>query len=308
MIFKTFDSSGGMHVMDAKGLFHGVPAAFLVGGAPSLREQNYGLLEQRGVLTFAMNNVGSLFRPTCMVASDEPACFDRRLLFDPTIMKFLWYAHDDREIEAPDGTKKRLHDLPNAFLFDVVMRKRDSALLSDSTSVDWKRNTFFLGISVMYHLGIRTIVVAGSDFESSNGRDYANDASLSEGEKGWNDLLYKYEIADMVRLAPVFESYGLTIYDTSLHGKICKPAGPYEKITLEQGVEMCLKGVPEKHDADLPHVSRLQDPGMMDRVLSGRYTYVDEKEVLSDAIPSKGDVPGSKDQDDKEKAMPVAPL
>ena len=278
MIFRTVDLDGNMHVMDPKGLFRGVPAAFLVGGAPSLKEQNYRLLEQRGVVTFAMNNVGSLFRPTCMVASDEPACFDRRLLMDPTIVKFLWGAYRDKRIR---GTGKSFDDLPNVWMYDAVVRRRDSSLLADTNYLDWKRNTFFLGISVMYHLGIRKIVLAGSDFgPDDRGTDYSSGASLSKDEKEWNNLLYRYEIADMVRLKPVFDSYGLEIVDTSLHSKICAPAGPYRHATLEEGVEMCLKGFPSSHDTDLPHVSRLHDRSLMDQVLAGKYTVVDEKDTL----------------------------
>ena len=278
MIFRTFDLDGNIHVMDAKGLFRNVPAAFLVGGAPSLKEQNYRLLEQRGVVTFAMNNVGPLFRPTCMVASDEPACFDRRLLMDPTIMKFMWGSYRDKDIK---GTGRNFTELPNVWMYDAVVRRRDSSLLADTNYLDWKRNTFFLGISVMYHLGIRTVILAGSDFgPNDRGQDYSVGASLSENEREWNNLLYKYEIADMVRLSPVFESYGLKVFDTSLHSKICKPAGPYEKISIEQGVEMCLKGFPEKHDTNMPHVSRLHDKSLMDQVLAGKYTVIDEKDTL----------------------------
>lgn len=278
MIFRSFDSAGNAHVIDAKGLFHGVPAAFLVGGAPSLREQYPSMLERRGVVTFAMNNVGSLFRPTCMVASDEPACFDRRLLLDPTIMKFLWGTYRDKAIA---GTGLTVSSLPNCWLYDAVVRRRDSSLLADTNYLDWKRNTFFLGISVMYHLGIRTIILAGSDFgPDDRGRDYSAGATLSEREKQWNNLLYKYEIADMVRLKPVFDSYGLTILDSSAHSKISEPAGPYRRISLQEGVDLCLKGFPSSHDTDLPHVSRLHDKSLMDRVISGKYTVVDEKDTL----------------------------
>jgi hypothetical protein len=293
MIFRTFDAGGNVHVMDPKGLFRNVPAAFLVGGAPSLREQNYRLLEQRGVVTFAMNNVGALFRPTFMVASDEPACFDRRLLMDPSVTKIMWGAYRDKPIR---GTGLSFGDLPNVWMYDAVVMRRDSSLLADRNYLDWKRNTFFLGISVMYHLGIRTIVLAGSDFgPDDRGRDYSAGASLSSDEREWNNLLYRYEIADMVRLKGVFDDYGLSVYDTSLHSKICRPAGPYDRITLEEGVDMCLKGFPKEHDTNLPHVSRLHDRSLMDQVLAGKYTVVDEKDTLyahkEDTDVAKGDTP-----------------
>lgn len=302
MIFRTFDTGGNAHVMDPKGLFRNVPAAFLVGGAPSLREQDYRLLEQRGVVTFAMNNVGSLFRPTCMVASDEPACFDRRLLLDPTIVKFMWGAYADKEVA---GTGRRFSELPNVWLYDAVVRRRDSSLLSDTNYLDWKRNTFFLGISVMYHLGIRRIVLAGSDFGSDDrGRDYSAGASLSSDEREWNNILYRYEIADMIRLKPVFDAYGLSVYDTSLHSKIRSPAGPYGWIPLEKGVEMCLEGFPAEHDTDLPHVSRLHDRSLMDRVLEGKYTVVDEKDTL---YAHREDTDGIGRGDDPSPAVPDRP-
>lgn len=304
MIFRTYDQGGNLHVADLRGLYHGAKAAFLVGGAPSLREQPYRLLEQRGVLTFAMNNVGGLFRPTCMVASDEMACFDRRLLLDPTIQKFLWMAHSDKPFRMPDGSEGRLRDIPNAFLYDAVLRRRDSSLLSDTNYLDWKRNTFFLGISVMYHLGIRTIVLAGSDFgPDDRGRDYSAGSSLTSKEKAWNEILYKYEAADMLRLKGVFDSYGLRILDSSAHSKLCPPAGPYERISLEDGVSLCLEGFPAEHDKDPPHVSRLHDPRLADQVIAGRYNVVHESDTLY-----KKDIRCDMDLPDKQKAIPVAPI
>ena len=62
MILVHFEANGMKHLTDVQNMYRG-QTAMLVGGAPSLCEQPIELLEQRGVITMAMNNAALHFRP-----------------------------------------------------------------------------------------------------------------------------------------------------------------------------------------------------------------------------------------------------
>lgn len=293
MIFRTYGRDGEERVSDLKGILSGpagrVPTAFLVGGAPSLRGQPYGLLSQAGVLSFSMNNAGRLFRPTHLVASDEGRCIDSRLLLDPSVVKFMWSAHAMKPVRPSGPLAVPLRDMPSVLFFDADVRRRDSSLLHESLRLDWKRNTLFLGISVMHHLGIRRIVLAGSDFEAGTGSaSYASGPGLTPDEAAWNETLYRFEVADLVKLRPVFDDAGLEIVDTSAGSKICRPLGPYRHATMEEGVQMCLEGFPPSFDdpSSLPHCSSLHRPELMQSVLANRRVIADDSTAYGDGRPS----------------------
>ena len=275
MIFYQYDHIGGQHVCDLTDLFTGYPA-FLVGGAPSLKEQNYNLLEQRGILTFAINNTGCLFRPTCMVSCDHPSCFDPRLLRDPTIIKFSWNAFCSDTINQ-DSSDKYMH-MPNMYMFDVLSRGKDSRMLQFYKDIPWKRNSLFTAICILYHLGIRSVYLAGSDFGTSNGKFYAVGADLDNKERVWNDMLYKSQVRDLIKLKPVFEDFDLKIIDTSKNSKL---ASVYPTMTIDDAVTECLKNFPSEYLKSYPHVSQLY-PGMADKVVSSQYAVVDESTVLGE--------------------------
>lgn len=278
MIFYQYDKNGGAHVCDLTDQFKG-GKAFLVGGAPSLKEQNYKLLEQRGILTFAINNTGCLFRPTAMISCDTPKCFDKRLLMDPTIMKFAWNVFSRETLE---GTEVTYRAMPNQFFFDVLKRDDDSRLLQYYNKIPWKNNSLFAAICIVRHLGISKMFLAGSDFgPNKDGEHYSVGANLDDKEKIWNEMLYKSQIRDLIKLKPVFEEFGLHIVDTSKNTKL---SSTYPTCTIEDAVAECLTGFPRDFTDKLPHVSRLF-PGMADKVTEGRYNIVDEKFALKEKAP-----------------------
>lgn len=275
MIFYQYDRSGGQHVCDLADMFYGVPA-FLVGGAPSLKEQNYKLLEQRGVLTFAINNTGCLFRPTCMISCDTPKCFDPRLLKDPTIMKFAWNTFANEQI-AEHGPKYR--DMPNLYMFDVLKRGKDDRLLQYYKDLPWKNNSLFAAFCILRHLGITKMFLAGSDFgPNKTGSDYSVGANLDDKEKIWNDMLYKAQVRDLIKLKPVFDEFDFHITDTSKNSKL---GYVYPTCSIEDAVSECLNGFPKDFAPSLPHVSRMF-PGMADKVAASRYNVVDENDSLKE--------------------------
>ena len=284
MIFYQYDRKGGQHVVDFTDVLSGRPA-FLVGGAPSLKEQNYKLLETRGVVTFAINNVGGLFRPTYMVSCDTPRCFDPKLLLDPTLIKFGWNSFAMEPIsDKPLGeTIPKYMECPNQFFFDVLRRGKDSRLLQYYKDIPWKNNSLFAAICILRHMGVNKMFLAGSDFgPNKSGEDYSVGAKLDSKEKIWNDMLYKSQVRDLIKLKPVFEEFELTIVDTSKNTKL---SSVYPTCTIEDGVAECLKGLPSEYATSFPHVSQMF-PGMADKVVAGQYAVVDEAMALKETLPS----------------------
>ena len=286
MLFAVYDSHGASHLCDLTGLYAGC-TAFLVGGAPSLKDHDLSILERRGVLTFAMNNAGALFRPTHMVCCDQPRCFDLALITDPTIMKFALASHASRPIR--DGSKLKMAALPGFYFYANKAENRDSAYHFLRQAHDWKRNTLFVGIDIMISLGIKRIILAGSDLGSagSSERDYAYGSTLDKEEKLWNSILYKHEAYDLRKMQSMFEEAGVELLDASDHSKITGDLGPYRKVTLEEGVDMCLSTYVERHDdpSTLPHCSRLYPKKDIDKIIQARYSVVKDEQVLTD--PSK---------------------
>lgn len=306
MIFYTFDKDDSAHMCDMTGLFAGC-SAMLVGGSPSLRNHDVSLLERRGLVTFAMNNTGALFRPTCMTCCDNPQCFDLSILQDPTVMKFGLMGHAKHPIRKE--SKVRFQDLPNMLFYSAKQESRDSSFGTTRYTLDWKRNTLFVSIEIMINLGIRRIVLAGSDFGTSGKVDYAHGSKLSNDEKVWNSTLYKYEAFDLRKMKSRFDDLGVEILDSSDKSKISGDMGPYEKISFEDAIDLCIG----RYDptpappGSLPHCSRLYSKQLMEKVVARRYSVIKDDEVISDIDTVKmtaapPGVIGEDDQKDLEKS------
>jgi hypothetical protein len=71
-----------------KDLFDG-QAGFLVCGGPSLACHDLGQLQQRGILTLAVNNAAVVVRPQFWTCVDDPANFCDAIWRDPAVWKFV---------------------------------------------------------------------------------------------------------------------------------------------------------------------------------------------------------------------------
>jgi hypothetical protein len=226
--------------------------AILLGGAPSLKEQDYKLLEQRGVLVMAMNNAALQVRPTYFVCGDNPNCYDPMILTDPTIMKFgpITWAETAADMYC-NGTKFR--EFPNMYFYLQRPGVPWDSYLATHAEVPWYQNTLLVGIHILYQLGIRRIILAGSDFMFGKSSDYAHGQQLGTLARKWNLDLYNHLVRELRLLKPLFELDGLELMDCSVHSRI---AQVYKHISIERAVELCLEGFPAKsRPGDLPHCS-----------------------------------------------------
>ena len=262
MILVHFEANGMKHLTDVQNMYRG-QTAMLVGGAPSLCEQPIELLEQRGVITMAMNNAALHFRPTMWVSGDRPECYDPLILMDPTILKFAPASHAKVRIS---DLKCRYMDIPNALFYMQQDRIPWDEYLALRNTIPWYHNTLFVGIHVLYQLGIRRIILGGSDFGfGSNGQMYAHDTKLGSMEQKWNLDLYNSLVRELRMLKPVFEKAGLTLMDSSKNSRV---AQTYEHITLERAVELCLEKLPKqrKDPKELPHCSKFAPESIQQRI------------------------------------------
>lgn len=254
MILLRPVQKGQNRLADLTGLFAG-QTALLVGGAPSLKEQPLELLEQRGVLTMAMNNAAIHFQPDMWISSDRPECYEPRILLDPKIMKFAPIGHADTQL-GPEYMGMRYAAMPNMFFYVQEMHVPWEEYLETRKGIPWYNNTLMSAIHLLYQLGIRTIILGGSDFGfSPKGDMYAHSTNLGDLQRKWNIDLYNSIVEELRILKAYFEARGLTFMDCSKNSRLVHT---YRHLTMEEAVAICLKRFPSEmlDPALLPHCSK----------------------------------------------------
>ena len=267
-------------VADLQHTFAG-KTAMLVGGSPSLREQPLHLLEQRGVVTMAINNAALHFRPTMWVSGDRPECYEPQILHDGTIMKFAPNMYANHKIHG-----RHYDEFPNIYFYIQEDSVPWDEYLSHRQGVPWYSNTLFVGIHILYQLGFRRIILAGSDFGfSKNGAMYAHDAKLGNLEKKWNLDLYNSLVRELRMLKPILEKGGLTLMDCSKYSRISQT---YEHITMEEAADLCLQGFPKTrlHPSELPHCSKFASDSIQKRIAKWP-----GHEMVQSLVPETFDMP-----------------
>jgi hypothetical protein len=260
MILVHYEPNGGRRPVDLSNIFSG-RTALLVGGAPSLKEQPVELLNKRGVLTMAMNNAAIHFQPMLWSSSDRPECYEPQILHDPKIMKFGSGAHAEVTVEG-----KQYRHMPNMYFYMPTDNVPWSEFLANRNGVPWYNNTLFVSIYNLYHMGVRRIILAGSDFGySSKGDMYAHKTELGSLERKWNMDLYNSQVRELRMLRPIFENSGLTLMDCSKNSRLSQT---YEHISLEKAVALALEDFPEKmtDPAKLPHCSKFAPESIQKRI------------------------------------------
>lgn len=263
MMLIHFTAAGGKLITDMSEIFSG-RTAMLIGGAPSLKEQPLHLLEQRGMLTMAINNAALHFKPTCWCSVDNPACFDPRILLDPGILKFANISHCDETLF--NLTNTRFRDCPNMYFYIPEAHVPLSEFLETRRGLPWYSNSLYAGIHILYTFGVRRIILGGSDFgPAAGGAMYAHDLELTSVQTKWNTDLYKSQVYDIRGMKRLFEDAGLELLDCSKNSRL---GHAYKKVTMEEAVDMCLSAFPKAavDTRTLPHCSAFASKDIEDRV------------------------------------------
>ena len=259
MILIHYSQNGMKRTADLTDIYSG-QTAMLVGGAPSLKTQALNLLAQRGVLTMAMNNAGMHFQSSLWCGVDRPECYDPQLMLDPRIIKLGNIAHAETQLNANYGNRK-FRQLPNMYFYLLEERVPWSEFLSVRRAIPWYNNTLFTSICILYHFGVRRIILAGSDFSSG----YAHNTTLTSLEQKWNADLYNSQVHELRRFKPIFDKAGLEFLDCSANSRI---AQVYKKITMEEAVELCLSSFPLVclDSTKLPHCSKFANTTIQEQI------------------------------------------
>ena len=248
MILVSFNPEGHQRVLNLEGIYAG-QTAILMGGAPTIKDQPLHLLERRGVLSAAMNNAAIHFRPQLWFSADHPGSFEPQILLDPAIMKFAPMGHHDTVVN-----NRPYRTMPHLLFYmgdgDVPMGR----MLAPRITTPWYKNTLIGAIILLYYLGVRRIILGGSDFEFGS-QVYAHPDGLADHERDLNRRLYAAQVVDLQKLKPVFDDAKLELLDCSVKSKL---GGTYKVVTMEEAVGLALEGFPREmvDPRKLPHGTR----------------------------------------------------
>lgn len=184
---------------------------FILGGHPSLNDEDLQQLEGPGILTMALNNVPYIFpNPTFWLTADKPACYGGHFYHRADIIKF---ARLDTSMELVRDTDRMLRTFPNTFFYELHAEKYDTAnFLTEGVDVAWWKSVFPISIQLAWRLGFRRLFLVGCAFWTSTKRPYAWPVKLTEAQKTNNQLVYNADIDRLATLKPNIEANGLEIY------------------------------------------------------------------------------------------------
>ena len=258
MVLITFTPEGQQRMCNLADIFKG-RTAILMGGAPTINEQPIHLLEQRGVLSAAMNNAARHFCPTLWFSADHPGSFEPQIIMDPNIMKIAPAGHSSTVINDV-----AYRDMPNIFFYVSEQDVPVGQMLAPHVKTPWYRNTLLISFVMLHYLGVRKIILGGSDFGFDD-NVYAHEDGLAKHERELNEKLYKSQIYELKRLRHVFDEADIEVLDCSYNSKM---EGVYPVITLEEAVDLALDGFPREmvDPKTLPHGTRFAPPEMKEEL------------------------------------------
>jgi len=220
-------------------------ACFLLCGGPSLSKIDLGLLNERGIMTAAINNAGAFFPADICFMVDSPIRFHEAMWENPNQMKFtrIDVATDEIRRRTSGGemvrTGKRSNTMPNTYFYKVshfftvenFLDKQFPAWQAEWQTPDSpngkkgkrhvKRSTFFIALRMLYWLGFRAVFLLGADFRYKPGDTYAfKGCHKSPGACGTNNTSMGVVREWMNLLQPEFERRGYHIYNCTEGSKL----------------------------------------------------------------------------------------
>lgn len=246
MLYK-FYHDGRKKVVNLTDLYEG-QSCFLIGGAPSLNNEPLELIQRSvpGVITVGLNNVCTKIKTDLWVSGDRPECFDKSILYDPSILKFANYGKRERTL---DGIPWKY--FANTLFYSCKENTTVQDFFKYTGQIAWWKNTWFVAIQLLYFLGFRRIYTIGTDFLIDNDNQYAWETNLSEDSIKVNTKLYSQIIGTMKELKPYMDLYGLELINCSENSRLVEDFG---YLPLEIAVDEVTRILPDKSDTTtLPH-------------------------------------------------------
>jgi hypothetical protein len=239
-------------------------AAFLVAGGPSLKAHDLARLEERGVLTCALNNAATVVRPQLWVSVDAPGNFCDVIWRDPAILKFVPLCHMEKHFTIRNGrgelvpSEEVVGDMLGVFGF-----RRNEAFAADrwlyESTFNWgnhsevvdaygnkgSRSVMYVALRLLFYLGVRRLYLLGCDFRMEHGKqNYAFEQDRTRASVRGNNESYRILNARLGHLKPYFDREGYEVYNcTPASGLTVFPSMSYEDALAESGGRLPAKVV-----------------------------------------------------------------
>ena len=191
---------------------------FFIGSGPSLEKIDLSLLKNRGILSFAVNNVAAFpgIKPNFWCCTDNPNSFHQAIWTDPSIIKFVRAANAEKV------------DYPNLYSFDVnedfkvetffeepTIAFGNHTDLIDAYGQKGGRSVIYCSFRLMYYLGIRRIYLIGCDFKMDESRPYVFNQQKWKGGVSTNNKHYEIMNIRFKHLNEKAKTLGLKFYNCS---------------------------------------------------------------------------------------------
>lgn len=229
-------------------LYHGA-SAFLICSGPSLTTHDLSPLQNRGVLTLAVNNAAAVVRPQWWCSVDDPGNFCSAIWRDPGILKFVPADHFLKPIyvrnaagelvsgaetvaEQPGVLGFRRNETfdPETWLTSETFNWGMRSDRVDSEGNKGSRSVMYVALRLLHHLGIRQVYLLGCDFRMESGRaNYAFEQERSRSSVRGNNSSYRILNQRFSLLKPKFDEAGFHVVNcTPNSGLTVFPYVPYE--------------------------------------------------------------------------------
>lgn len=186
-------------------------SVFLLCGGPSLTDNDLSLLDQRGIVTMAVNNAWAIHRPTLWTHADPPSSFHHVGWNDPGITKFVPIPYADAEImekrdDAFIHSSKTTRDAPNVWFYprrlgfdpdtffdEPAVCWGNGEKMVDSLGLRGQRSCMYAALRLLVYLGFHRVYIVGADFRMTEDRGYAfeqdRDARLVKGNNSAYEIM-----------------------------------------------------------------------------------------------------------------------
>ena len=268
--------------------------AFLVCAGPSLKSHDLTKLEQRGILTCAVNNAATIVRPNLWVSVDDPGNFCDAIWRDPAIWKFVPLCHMEKpfSVRTDDGqlvaSQEKVGDMPTVFgyrrneafnaeqwLHEDTFNWGNHSERVDAYGIQGSRSVMLVALRLLFYLGVRRVNLIGCDFQMTYGNhNYAFDQDRSRASVNGNNSSYAALNVRLEHLKPHFDEEGFEVFN-------CTPVSglrAFPKHDYEQAIDEALEAYPKTLDT----------AGMYDRKVkstsAAHQSIAEHREVISSSL------------------------
>ncbi|MFI4854931.1 MAG: hypothetical protein ACIAQF_08150 [Phycisphaerales bacterium JB065] len=233
-------------------------SVFLAGAGPSLNDIPLSSLTRRGVISMAMNNAWSMFRPNYWICVDSPCRFVDKGWRDPGITKFCPVANRTKNLRQRERNEirpisMRPLDCPNTLfyqrsdLFNHETFLREPYVCwgnlgdaKDSTGCTGARSVMLAALKILYWLGARNVYLIGTDFRMDENTKYAFPQERPAGAITNNQYTYRVMLKRFEALKPHMDKAKFNVHCCVPHSPLCDifPSIEYQD-AIEKAAEEC---------------------------------------------------------------------